>query len=120
MNMQNRNPKNKILLTAIAVITVLGTYEGQVNSQAAIISTSSAVTTTQTVPIVPSVGISPDIWTFDTKHTDTDFFVQNGTTYLSYEHASEIFRDLVWSYDQKSDPKCLITLASPLLERINM
>ncbi|BBH22812.1 hypothetical protein Back11_41570 [Paenibacillus baekrokdamisoli] len=98
--MKTRDDKrtNRTLLAALAISLLLGIYGGQANAQASI-PASPAITTTETVP---AVEISPDIWVFDTKHTNMDFYINNGTTYLSYKEAAAMFRDLVWSFDQKS------------------
>ncbi|MEC0091070.1 stalk domain-containing protein [Paenibacillus macquariensis] len=86
------------LLITIAITAVLVTNQGQVHAQA----TSVVSPTTTTTKTIPTVEIVPNTWEYDTKHTSNDFFIKNGTAYLSYKQASEMFRDLVWSYDQKT------------------
>lgn len=95
--MKKRNRISKMLLLALTLSVLLGTYGGSANAQAA--NASLPITIKQTVPIVE---IAPTVWAFDTKHTNIDFFINKGTTYVSYKQASAIFYDLAWVYDQKS------------------
>ena len=87
-------PNTKMLLLALAITAVLGTSPRQANAQGAAPAT--------TIKTVPTVEIMPSMWEYDTKHTNNDFFIRNGTAYLSYTQASVMFQDLVWSYNQKS------------------
>ncbi len=90
-------PNTKMLLLALAITAVLGTSPRQVNAQVA-----APIAPATTIKTVPTVEIMPSMWEYDTKHTNNDFFIQNGTAYLSYTQASVMFQDLVWSYNQKS------------------
>ncbi|ULO05985.1 hypothetical protein H1230_23500 [Paenibacillus sp. 19GGS1-52] len=95
--MKIRNRIKTMLLLALTISVLLGTYGGLGNAQAA--NTSSPVAIKQSVPLVE---IAPSVWSFDTKHTNIDFFINKGITYVSYKQAAAVFQDLVWSFDQKS------------------
>ncbi|WP_219834098.1 copper amine oxidase N-terminal domain-containing protein [Paenibacillus sp. R14(2021)] len=93
----------RILVTVIALAAFTALYNTQAQpARAAAANTPASIADRTASTLLPDAGISPDTYIFDGKHPNADFFVHQGTTYLSCRQASAMFRDLVWSYDAKS------------------
>ncbi|WP_459954294.1 stalk domain-containing protein [Paenibacillus pini] len=86
----------------MSLLTVLASFAGQATAQS---SSAAAVASP-----VATEAITPTSWCFDPKHQDNQFFMKNGIAYISFKPLSEMFSDLIWTYDSK---KGQLTIVGP-------